>query len=98
MYDRAHSLIGLVVAAVLLAGFSAPAVAQETEGDKARIAVSETSSKDGDCSSAMASALGDMLATSLVNTQKFVVLSDPAAVGGTGVLVKAVHVPVYQSP
>jgi outer membrane protein OmpA-like peptidoglycan-associated protein len=35
----------------------------------------------------MTAAIGDMLSTALANTQKFVVLADQAALGGTGVLV-----------
>ena len=90
MYRGSSYLTGLVAGAVFLLGASTSGSAQEaegTQGDKARIAVSEITSKAGDCTSAMASAIGDMLATSLVNTHKFVVLSDPDAVGSTGVLV-----------
>ncbi len=63
--------------------------AQAEQGDKARIAVTEVTSKAGDCSSAMASAIGDMLATALANTRRFVVLADAGAVGNSGVLVSS---------
>jgi len=77
---------------ILLAGAGAAwndLESQTEQGGKARIAVTEVTSKAGDCSSAMASAIGDMLATSLVNTSNFVVLADADAVGSTGVLVSS---------
>jgi len=68
---------------ILLAGAGAAwndLESQTEQGGKARIAVTEVTSKAGDCSSAMASAIGDMLATSLVNTSNFVVLADAETV------------------
>jgi outer membrane protein OmpA-like peptidoglycan-associated protein/curli biogenesis system outer membrane secretion channel CsgG len=82
--------LGAVV--VLAVGTSASVVAQgeqDAQGDKARIAVTDMTSKSGDCSSDMASAIGEMLATFLVNTQRFIVLADAGAVGTTGVLVSS---------
>ncbi|UCG85439.1 MAG: OmpA family protein [Gemmatimonadota bacterium] len=92
MSRSSKSLAAIVSVSLLLSGATAARntlEAQTEQGDKARIAVTEVTSKTGDCSSAAASAIGDMLATSLVNTRKFVVLADAAAVGGTGVLVSS---------
>ena len=85
------SLAAIIALPLLLPGSTpAPNLQEETlpqQGDKARIAVTEITSKTGDCSGGEASAIGDMLSTSLVNTQKFVVMTDAGAVGETGVLV-----------
>jgi OOP family OmpA-OmpF porin len=77
---------------LLLAGAAASwnvLEAQAEQGDKARIAVTEVTSKAGDCSSALAAAIGEMLATALANTSRFVVLADAGAVGNSGVLVSS---------
>jgi OOP family OmpA-OmpF porin len=92
MFRDSKSLATIASLSVLLSGAAVAwnlLEAQAEQGDKARIAVTEVSSKTGDCSSAMASAIGDMLATGLVNSRRFVVLSDAHAVGGTGVLVSS---------
>ena len=89
---RSKYLITILPVFLPLAGVAASwnvLEAQAEQGDKARIAVTEVTSKADDCSSAMASAIGDMLATALANTRKFVVLADAGAVGTTGVLVSS---------
>ena len=87
------SLAAIIALPLLLLGSTpAPDFPEEIltqQGDKARIAVTEITSKTGDCSGDVASAIGVMLSTSLVNTQKFVVLTDADAVGATGVLVSS---------
>ncbi|UCD24240.1 MAG: hypothetical protein JSW51_14655, partial [Gemmatimonadota bacterium] len=84
------SLAAITALPLLVGSTSTPDLPEDKrpqQGNKARIAVTEATSNTGDCSNVMASAIGDMLSTSLVNTQKFVVLSDADAVGATGVLV-----------
>lgn len=51
------------------------------QGNKARITVGTFKSKASDCDYGMAAAIGEMLSTALVNTDKFVVLAGHEEVG-----------------
>jgi len=51
------------------------------QGNKARITVGTFKSKAGDCDYSMAAAIGEMLSTALVNTDKFIVLASHEEVG-----------------
>ncbi len=51
------------------------------QGNKARITVGTFKSKASDCDYGMAAAIGEMLSTALVNTDKFVVLASHEEVG-----------------
>ncbi len=84
-------IAAMALALVLLIGsFLAPDInAQEVQGTKARIVVGDFTSSANDCTSGMAAAIADMLASALANADKFVVLSDQGNLGSTGVLVNA---------
>ena len=70
MYRILTSLAAITALPLLVGSTSTPDFSEETrlqQGNKARIAVTEMTSKTGDCSGVMASAIGDMLSSSLVN-------------------------------
>jgi len=79
MHRRCLTIVcTLVVCALLLipAGIRADVKENLTyQGGKARIAVGNIKSKASDCSYDMAAAIGEMLSTALVNTDRFIVLA-----------------------
>ncbi|MCD6250525.1 MAG: OmpA family protein [candidate division Zixibacteria bacterium] len=78
------SILVLCLVLVLVAGSVVAGDIEENltyQGDKARIMVGTFKSKASDCDYGMAAAIGEMLSTALVNTDKFVVLASHEEVG-----------------
>ncbi|MBU0985268.1 MAG: OmpA family protein [candidate division Zixibacteria bacterium] len=76
-------LIGLLLILTLVCG-GAVADVEETltyQGNRARIAVGTIKPKADRCTRDMAAAIGEMLSTTLVNTEKFIVLASQEEVG-----------------
>jgi len=73
-----NQIIALAMFVVLLGGAALAGDIEENltyQGNKARITVGTFKSKASDCDYGVAAAIGEMLSTALVNTDKFVVLA-----------------------
>ncbi len=78
-----RSVLCVMLGVVLLFGLAVADV-EETltyQGNKARIAIGKIKPKADECTYDMAAAIGEMLSTVLVNTEKFIVLASQEEVG-----------------